>query len=562
MLRFCLRNLARPSPITSLHSLHSLSPLVSAARTGTMGSVGTVGTARTARAGIVGKGTRGRWCQPCRHSSTGQKITQSGSSGRSGSRSSGGGSGGNGGGGGRGKAERDDEGMLLASTDPIGIISSRFNPYVIRHFKEFRDAVGGPGAGIGGIGGIGGGTGVGGMGGKGGGQGQELGEGVEGVEGVEGNQGTRSKSLRIAFRKTEDTLLSLNHSIKRVPNRSVYRNHLSFKHEAKRSSLGENCSRMLRECRSDREYAALAAFMTIMVPKSEQVWLDYDRYILNMLQRGRCSGEVGLLSVNAVLTAQEEHTFQGSRFKSPKAYVEHLLAGRKALGAGEWGVGGGCVGGAGVEGGVGTGVGAGADVNIFDAESFARAWQVQAPKAGGAGAGAGAGGAGKGARNSTSTPTTPTPVTPPQAEMFASIGVKAQVRDSPDAERLGLQLRLLALVMPWRAGMASQKEHKTLLQDMTSQGIKVLSGLHNPVKLNTLRVIWEHAPHVHLPNSYFFYKLLYEQVLYSLTAEPLQLVGQERAVAKLLESMVLSKFKSSQLLACLQEVTGRQVGRG
>ena len=61
-------------------------------------------------------------------------------------------------------------------------------------------------------------------------------------------------------------------------------------------------------------------------------------------------------------------------------------------------------------------------------------------------------------------------------------------------------------------------------------------------------MVWEHAPLLDLPNSYEIYKALYDQVLYSISTEPLQVVNQEEAVTTLFESMKKARFKNGRLI--------------
>ena len=61
-------------------------------------------------------------------------------------------------------------------------------------------------------------------------------------------------------------------------------------------------------------------------------------------------------------------------------------------------------------------------------------------------------------------------------------------------------------------------------------------------------MVWERAPLLDLPNSYEVYKSLYDQVLYSISTEPLQVVNQEEAVTTLFESMKKARFKNGRLI--------------
>jgi len=137
-------------------------------------------------------------------------------------------------------------------------------------------------------------------------------------------------------------------------------------------------------------------------------------------------------------------------------------------------------------------------------------------------------------------------------ELFNSIG-SGIVRDSKELECLGLLLNLFANTD------TRDKSFTALLRDLTDYGFKMLTMQQNPVRLNTLKVLWEHAPNVNLMgSSYLFYKTLYEQVLYSINVDPTQLHHEEHAIGQLLLSMTRSKFKSQQLIDKLHEHMEKQ----
>lgn len=94
---------------------------------------------------------------------------------------------------------------------------------------------------------------------------------------------------------------------------------------------------------------------------------------------------------------------------------------------------------------------------------------------------------------------------------------------------------------------------KALLGDLSTQTQRILSTLPTPVKLHTLRWLWESIPLIHLPDSYIIYVQLYKQILFSLNTESLQIVHHEEMIASLFDSMVQSKFKSSKLIDRLFE---------
>eukprot|EP01041_Mallomonas_annulata_P011282 gene11282-23600_t len=80
----------------------------------------------------------------------------------------------------------------------------------------------------------------------------------------------------------------------------------------------------------------------------------------------------------------------------------------------------------------------------------------------------------------------------------------------------------------------------------------------SPVKLSSLRLVWEKASLLDLPNSYCMYKELFDQVYLSISADPLQLAYQEEAVVSLLEAMSRVHFKHSKLIQKITEIMQRQ----
>jgi hypothetical protein len=236
--------------------------------------------------------------------------------------------------------------------------------------------------------------------------------------------------------------------------------------------------------------------MALLLPKSEEIWRNYDQAMKTLLDQDKCSIDAGLLAVNAISSAKRVNHFRG-KMNSNVALL-NLISRQKVAMSGPNKTG-----------------------NVFD--------QIEPAHESGFGS----------------------PAASLTAELFTPIG-SGKVRDSKELERLGVMLNLLAL------SPEARKDHQAVMRDVTDYGVKVLTMQQNPVRLSTLRVLWQNAPHSQLLSSYLFYKILYEQVLYSITCEPLQLVREEASVAKLLESMVRSKFKSSQLINKLHELISQQ----
>jgi hypothetical protein len=151
------------------------------------------------------------------------------------------------------------------------------------------------------------------------------------------------------------------------------------------------------------------------------------------------------------------------------------------------------------------------------------------------------------------------PVALNQEEVFAPVGV-IQVRDSKPIELLALQLHLVSSQLYSGSGnngtsLTDLKQYQGLrpaiLEDLSNYSLKILSTLPTPIRLLSLRSIWENASKIDLPNSYLVYKKLYQQVVYSITTEPMQIINQDDTICSLLESMVQAKFKSSDLISKL-----------
>lgn len=112
----------------------------------------------------------------------------------------------------------------------------------------------------------------------------------------------------------------------------------------------------------------------------------------------------------------------------------------------------------------------------------------------------------------------------------------------------------LARSPPQTHAPLSAADTKVLLSLLTGRCERILeaaSALKHEVDMSSLRVVWEAAAGLQLPNAYSMYKAMYEAVLRGLEADPLQL--PEEAVTTLLESMYTSRFKHSRLIHTLGE---------
>ena len=346
------------------------------------------------------------------------------------------------------------EAILLAQTDPLGKISSRFNPSVIRVFKDFK------------------------------------------------NRPINSNALRSIFGSTEKILHALNKGAHKFPDGSmvsIYRQFLLARHEDNREASARNCAKLVATCSSEREYQILAACMAILQPASDTVWREYDIAMKKALDTDQCSIDTGLLASLAITNACKDKFFK-QKPQTPKALLQLITRVKTTIHSKQ-------------------------KSNVFNYAQYP-------PKL-------------------VNESTMETSATVPPNELFTSIGVNT-VRDSPELERLGLVLHLFSSVH------SARKEHQGILRDLTDYGVKLLTMQQNPVKLNTLKVLWLNAPDASMVSAYAFYKTLYEQVLYSIACEPLQIIHEELSITVLLESMVRSKFKSSLLVNKLHEIISQQ----
>lgn len=260
--------------------------------------------------------------------------------------------------------------------------------------------------------------------------------------------------------------------------------------------VGDICKKELTRNVSDREIQCLAAFMGLVLPKSHILWRQYDGLMKGLIAGERCSIDSGLLAVSALACARKEGIYTAP-LESNVAVLEMVSRRKASLHAEHY------------------------QGNVFETSD-----QV-----------------GNIIVNSTDVSK--------MSELFTQIGMNT-VRDSQEVERLGALLNLLAVTeLP-------RETHRAIILDVIAYGEKVLSTLQNPVRLNSLKVVWENAPDAQLMNSYGFYKNLYQQVLYSVTCEPLQLVQQGASIAKLLRSMLKSNFRSTQLLNKLHDIIAQQ----
>ncbi len=304
----------------------------------------------------------------------------------------------------------------------------------------------------------------------------------------------------VKLRATTDHILSSFANSKGHKLGQLYR-HSNTSTSVARRTIGSNFSDTMHSLQSDKEQQYVASILAITMPDMNDMWREYDQGMAKLLNIDKVSSiDTGLLANHALLSTGQELRMR-SNWKTPAALVQMILRRRNQLQQ------------------------ANVQANVFD---FAAECNQLDPT------------------NEAKLHT--------HVEVFPRIG-DAKTRESKELERLGLIMQLLAtpsLNMPKTA--QERTDYNLVGLEATNYGAKVISTLKAPAPLSALKVVWTHAPKCNLPNSYQFYKTFFEQVLYSLTADPLQLVGEEEAVDSLLGSMVASKFKSSALIAKLFEV--------
>jgi len=160
-------------------------------------------------------------------------------------------------------------------------------------------------------------------------------------------------------------------------------------------------------------------------------------------------------------------------------------------------------------------------------------------------------------------------------DVLAPIGV-SRVEDSQQVEEAVLCAELLCRykqdIIPNSSSSSSSSssskplrtswgELEPFLDAFAAHCQRILDFTPAPIKVATLRLLWEYLPSLGLPNTFFLYKSLYDQVRHSIVAEPLQLSGQEELIVSLLQSMQKSKFKNELLLDTLFETIKEQGAR-
>ena len=351
-----------------------------------------------------------------------------------------------------------NEDILLGRTDPIGRVVGKFNPWVIRIFKQFKEEP----------------------------------------------CSAKLILLRRSFDASEKVLIFLDKNSgkfgKLKHNASITNSSfLPTGYQEYRKLMGSRAPLILKDLTRGEDYQSLASFMTILLPTNESAWVLYDTLVNEAITSHSLLEKdinTGLITSYALYNAMLQLKFQTRKFKTPISVINHLLK-LKYQNPG---------------------------TNIFHHVSLRTMTDANT-------------------RNELFAP-------------IASTGMNgSSVRASPRVEKLGVLLFILHRTEWKHLDPQYVLKWKALLQDITEYGVETLLSTHSPIKLNALQLIWQSAPGILLPNSSLFYKMFYEQVLYSLTLEPLQVSNEEMMMVTLLQSMHETKFKNSLLVSKLEEIT-------
>eukprot|EP01031_Cornospumella_fuschlensis_P034624 gene34624-41928_t len=336
----------------------------------------------------------------------------------------------------------DTEDILIAHTDRLAVVNSRYHPAIIRALKDAK-----------------------------------------------GHE-TKNDDFKQVLSISEKAMVNINQKLQRKDSfRSFHHSYLPTGFVAAREKVERILSQSLRKVTNVVELKAIAAVMHILQPQSTRLWQDFDRLIVSKI--GHFDHDFALLMVYTLDQAAKTLRMDRRELKSVPALLNLYLEGKRKA----------------------------PTANIFESTTSYMSYDTG-------------------------------------LDVLAPIGSTA-LRDHRGVENLSLQLYFLS-TQDWATDKSQLiGEKKKLLEDLTNHGVNILQSLHSPVKLQSFRYIWEVIPYIDVPDSYALYKTLYSQIIYSITTEPLQLVMHDDTFVSLLESMITSNFKSSQLIekiyACVVE---------
>jgi hypothetical protein len=328
---------------------------------------------------------------------------------------------------------------------------------------------------------------------------------------------TRHRGVREIHKLAEEHLIFLESRIHKP--RIKYQTPVEV--EKRRRLAGSSAARAVAQVKTDKELMTVAACLAILVPRSAHMWVALDQAISD--RAADFSVDAVVLCAHTILCAVDALGTRKSTFRTPQV-AANILAERWSSGDG-----------------------------VFPSAT----------------------------------------IRPADDLIFAAV-VGSRVEHSPAVEQVGLYMHILQAayrppyhhhhhhrthhvssssppLFPSTAAAAaalsasasaseatSMPRMKKTLEMLSVHCLRTLSESVNPVKFLTLRTVWEQAPLLDLPNSYDLYKALYDQVLYSISTEPLQVVNQEEAVTTLLESMKKARFKNGRLINEVCKILGER----
>ena len=131
--------------------------------------------------------------------------------------------------------------------------------------------------------------------------------------------------------------------------------------------------------------------------------------------------------------------------------------------------------------------------------------------------------------------------TPPQEFVVHNAIDEKLTFHSLALERLSLCLHLLSF-------SSNELKAKAVQQNIVDYLSYTLHTIAKPIKLITLKSIWQNLSNLQLEYSYLVKRKLYELVYTSIEHESLQLCNREEEVLSLLESMINLNFKHKMVI--------------
>lgn len=140
------------------------------------------------------------------------------------------------------------------------------------------------------------------------------------------------------------------------------------------------------------------------------------------------------------------------------------------------------------------------------------------------------------------------------------------IHDNEDIEFNSMLLNYFNIIQSNYSRYSSHSSSQTSFPLISSLKISLYSDLSNytelnlknnlnlPLNLDTLKTIWEILPNFSFSNSFNLYRYLYDNVLKSIETNSLEAIQSDETINSLLNSMISSKFISSNILNLLSKV--------